>query len=589
MGSNSPDSPVNNWALPGSGLALLAGALWLSGLSWGLPSRDRLLMLMPAAQADSPQLHRELARGRTRLYAGLEARDRQPGDYIERVERIPGGWSIPPERLRNSFRSYFLRTANADEQKPLTYLAHMKPRRLDFEPFGIDYGGAYIYPLGAYFAVLKTAGLVQVSSDLTLYLRNAGAMARVFLAGRLFSCAGLLGCVLMLFLLGQGGVGRPAAPGWTAALLFALSPVVCVTAHTMNAYGWATFWFLTACWRMQAHLEDGCKSSILQAGAAAGLCVGSSFAFWTAAIPLLAPLLPRKGRPYEWKEALFLSAAAGAACGVVFVAANPYFFLRFEKFTGQLVFIARAVPFDFSTGMLWQFLTEFMPINWGWLQTAAGLFAAGCLLSRPDSEPLERVLAAAFWFSLVNLAGRIADFSHGRHFLPFFAVGSLAFARLLWGRVAPRSRALAITIAALVAVDAGLGAASYAANFRREAAGAGTRTAASRWMAENVPARSSVGLMQPPQYSETPPFRFDRHEIVLFAEPEQLDGERLPDFVLANEERTLHHRAAFFETEYEVAAAFRPKRLLPWVPVRGLLSMSNLEFVVLKKREDPSP
>jgi hypothetical protein len=33
-----------------------------------------------------------------------------------------------------------------------------------------------------------------------------------------------------------------------------------------------------------------------------------------------------------------------------------------------------------------------------------------------------------------------------------------------------------------------------------------------------------------------------------------------------------------------LAAAFRPWRRFPWIPVRGVFTMSNLEFVVLRRR-----
>lgn len=567
-------------------LAAAAAGSW--GLTWGLPGRERLLQLMPAERADDPVLHRSLAEGRTELYRSLEAAGRLPVDYITEAVRIPGGWTTPPERLRNSYRSYFLRTAHPDEQKTLTYLAHMKPRRLDFEPYGVDYGGGYVYPLGAVYGVLGALRIVRVSSDLTVYLADVSLMARVFLAGRILNVLCFALCGLLLFRFARRSWG--AAAGAAAAFFFLSSPVVSVVTHTLNPYGWATAWCLLAFGWFKDHLDgdgDGPASrAALRKGAAAiGACIGCSFAFIPVGALLLAPLFA-SGAGRKRGEKLFLAAEAAAVAGAVFVALNPYLFLRFEKFTGQLVFLATAFPYSLTPRAFAGFIGRFLMPNWGVLQTVAGLAGVAYLLVSAGRSRMDRLLGAVFCLAFLNMGGRMEDLSHGRHFLPFFAIGSAAAAGLLWERTAGRRRPLAWVLSAAVFLDAAAVSASYLRNYAQEAAGRSTRSEASRWIAGNVPAGSSVGLLQPPQYSETPPFRFDRHELVLFGAPEQLQDLPLPDFVVANEAFVQGRFAPFFASRYEAAAAFRPRRLFPWIPVRGVFTMSNLEFVVLRRRPE---
>ncbi|MFH1724570.1 MAG: glycosyltransferase family 39 protein [Elusimicrobiota bacterium] len=565
-------------------LALLALGIGLCGIGWGLPSPERLRHLLPADRIGDPELHRRMAEGRGELYQRLERGDRIPADLITEAVVIPRGWRLPPDRLLSSYRSYYLRSAYADEQKTLTFLSRMRPRELDFEPFGVDYGCAYLYPIGAYYAALAAVRALRVTSDVTVYFRDVRRMARIFMAGRLFNVLCFMGCVVLLCALGRSVGGRPV--GLAAASFFLLSPVVCSMQHLLNPYGWAALWFLVACWRLQPYLEHGTRRDLLVAGAAVGLSVGSAFAYWPAALLLTAPLFRTSSSGRGWGQALLETAEAAAAAGVVFMATNPYLFLRFEKHVTQLVWILHNDPFTFSLAGLRAFLSEYLVLNWGHALTPAALFGVAWLLWRGE-ERSDRLFAAVFLFGLLHLAGREkVDFARGRYFLPFFALGALFAARVLWGPLARRSRGAAWALTALVLLSSGTISASYLHNFAREARGRSTQLRASRWIAENIPPGSTVGLVAPPQYSDTPPLRFDQYDIVLFAEERHLKGRSLPEFVVASAPRARERLADFLERYYEKAAAFEPERLLSWVPVHGKYTMANIEITVFQIRKE---
>jgi len=522
-----------------------------------------------------------MARGHEELYSRLETRDRLPADYITRAEEIPCGWTEPPERLLTSYRSFFLRSANADEQKNLTYLARMRPRRLDFEPYGVAYGGAFIYPLGAYYATLSVFQLLTVTSDLRAYFRDIRKMARVFLAGRAFNVLCFLCCALALYRIGCAS--GSSAEGLFSALFFLVSPVACLVEHTLNPYGWATLWFLMGCRWIQAYLASGARQDLLKGSAAVGLCVGSTPAFWPTAFLLSAPVFFARRHGHGLAEAAVRTTQAMAGLGAVFVLTNPYLFLRFDKYAYELVYVLQAFPFSLTPGRLWAFLADFLVRNWGGVLTSAALAGIGTTLMMRGSSPLGRLFSATFLAGLLQLAGHTSDFTHGRHFLPFFALGSLAAGNLLWSRFPARLRGAAWALSAALLLDSGSISASYLWNFHLEARHKSTRLEAGRWIGAHVSQGASIGLVAPPQPSDTPPFRFERHALVLFERPDQLRGRQLPDYVVLSELRASQELKAFLGRHYREAAFFRPRRLLPWVPVRGLYALANIELGVYQK------
>lgn len=568
------------WRAPAA-VALLALASGLFALTWGLPSRERVLRLMPAERADDPDLHRRMEEGRREIYEERAKHGRLPTDFLTEAAEFPKGWETPPGRLLHAYRSFFLRTANPDEQKNLSYLAAMKPRKLEFAPYGIDYGGAYLYPLGAYLGGLSVVRVIRITGDLKAYLKDVGKIGNVFLAGRVFNVLCFVGCALLMLLLGSRAGGEPG--GLAAALLFIFSPVVVLVEHTMNPYGWATLWFLAGCLGLSSYLDSGARSRLRLGAAGIGLAIGSSIAFWPAAAAAAAPAFAAKDLRKEWKDVLLRAAEAVAVIGVVFVVTNPYFIFRFGTYSDQLVYLMRTDSFSPSAGRLWAFFAEFLGRNWGHLLTLAALGAVAALPFTGGRRRDDRFFSALFLFGFLHLAGRTADYAHGRHFLPFFALGALAAGRLLWGPVRARSKAAAWALSALLLAHSGSMSLSYLLDFRAEAAGRGTRMVAGSWLEHHLPAGSVVGLVSPPEYSDTPPIRFDRHDLVLFAEPAHLKGRELPEYLILSELRENPRLDPLLDQSYTAAAAFEPRQYFPWARVRGAYTLANPRIRIFKR------
>lgn len=565
-------------------LASLCLGMGLWGIHWGVPGEARLRSLLPDVLLEDPGFRRKLADEYRGLYERLERNRRLPVDYIEEAVDIPGGWTFPPERLLDSYRSFFLRSENPDEQKNITYLAHLRPWKLRFEPYGVGYGGAFIYSLGAWYAAAAALGAVRVTSDVHAYLDRPELMADVFVAGRLFNVLAFAGCAVLLASMARGLGG--ACLGWLTGMLWLCLPVTAVVSHTLNPYGWAGFWaFMGLRWLLR-YLDRREEIDFLKASAGLAMCVGSSIAFW--AIFLALPMACLIGRNIG-REGGKLLLKAAAVSGAIFFLTNPYLFLKFRVYQGELSYLFFGFPFEPSWRTMRDFLFRFLWFNMGpggaLLAVGGGLYWA-CM---PGTDGRLRLLSCLFLLGAFQLAMRLSDPAHGRHFLPYMGAGCLVAAytmvRLQATRAARRLGAMgaAAGCAAVLGSGAAVGA-PHLWNMKLETRGVSTRLEAARWIQDHVPPGSSIGLVAPPQPADTPPFHMERYRLVLFETPAQLAFLELPEHVVLAEGRTGPEMETFLEANYRNVYSAHPRKLLPWVDVVGTNSLANARMEVWRRK-----
>lgn len=551
---------------------VLAAALFgFWGLCWGLPGPERLRAF--PSQTSSPELARRLADAWSKLYEEIEAshkamRASEPVTHVVGVEELAPGWTEPPAKLLNSYRSFLLRSAHPDERKPFTILARMRPWKLEFEPLYVHYGGAYIYPFGAFLAAGHAARALTLNPDVAFYIQHPEQMARLYLAGRAFILLFHWLTLWVLFDLGKRLGGWKA--GLAACLLFTLSPAAAWHSHIAKPHPYGTFWLLLSLREAFLAAGGGGRRNYLLSGLWAGVAAGSNLGLVPGgAFPLLAWAARAAGRraaPREWAVALGAGALAAAVC----LLTNPYLVFSYSSFRWELeVLLPPGTRLDWSN--LPGLFTVMLPSGLGYLAAALGVL--GSIAWARRSDPPRLLLAVSSLLLLGWFWSRYWFMGSGpstvRLFYPLLPLLCVAAADLL-GRL-PGRATLAAGLA-LALLEAAPSAAAYLENMRLDGGSASTRARAADWIEANVPAGASVGLTRYPEPAHTPPFRFDRYTLVLFESTAAL-GKRRPDFIVVDAEGAAKVEAGL-PGEYRVAASFEPVSVL-WGRVRDESFFAN--------------
>ncbi len=286
---------------------LLAAGSFLTGIQWGLPSRT----------ADSYLF------GERTPWTGSEIVALAPKESDSRgadVDANPIADRTHAVVLNETdaqraeiVRRYRLFSHQPDEM--ITFMALSRLKQNHGDPRLYQYGGLWIYPVGALIGLTQSP-----KADQAFYIDHPEAFARFYVVARVYSALfGIVGAWAVYWIIRRlsGGILAPVA----GALCFALLPVVVNLSHEAKPHLPGTVLILLAVIAGSKFVETGKKRCALLAGA---LC-GAAFAMIVSAlvafsIPFVMILL-RWDSPKHRASVLAIALAAGV---VVYAAANPF-------------------------------------------------------------------------------------------------------------------------------------------------------------------------------------------------------------------------------------------------------------------------
>jgi hypothetical protein len=271
------------WVLPA--LLVFAASFFLPGIQWGLPSRS----------AD-PYLF-----GNRTPWTGQQILALAP-DWGQDTNRAADVAAHPlanrdqPILLNQTdaqcaaiVRRYRLYSDQPDEMITLRALAQMKPAKLQFDPKLYQYGGLWIYPIGALFKIASLFRLVRVTPDLAFYLEHPEAFGRLYVLMRLYSAAwGLVGVAVMYHLAQR--ISQSQIIGATAAVCYMLLPTVINGAHEAKPHLAGAVLGLIAVDMAIRAIESGHWRSVIATGIACGAAASMVLSGW-----LMIGILPVMG------------------------------------------------------------------------------------------------------------------------------------------------------------------------------------------------------------------------------------------------------------------------------------------------------
>jgi len=304
------DRVRSRWVL--AALLLFSAGIFLTGITWGFPSR-----------AVDPYLF-----GTHAVWTGQEiaqlAGDRSPDGRVGAdVDVNPLAQRTAPVLLNETdqqraeiVRRYRLYTAQPDEMITMMALASMSPARRDFDPKLYQYGGMWIYPVGALIKVFANP-----RADQTYYLDYPEAFARFYLVARLYVVAFALLGTWAVFWIARRLSGGNVIVASAATLCYALMPVVVNMAHEAKPHLPGAVRVLLAVIAGTKYVESGRKRWWVLAGALCGAAAGMVLSAVLGVLIVPAMVLFRKE---SWVQRLVIAAAALVIAADVYAMSNPY-------------------------------------------------------------------------------------------------------------------------------------------------------------------------------------------------------------------------------------------------------------------------
>jgi hypothetical protein len=170
-------------------------------------------------------------------------------------------------------RRYRLYSYQPDEMITFRALAMMHPGALDFDPKLYQYGGLWIYPIGAMLKAASLVGLVTVNGDRAYYLDSPGEFGKFYIVARGYSAAwGIVGMLAVFAIVRRatGGLILPAAAG----ICFLCLPVVVDLGHEAKPHLAGTAILLLAVLSAMKYVETGRWKWIVWTAIACGAAAG---------------------------------------------------------------------------------------------------------------------------------------------------------------------------------------------------------------------------------------------------------------------------------------------------------------------------
>ena len=276
-------------------LLLLGAGVFVTGITWGLPSRDVDQFLFGSAVPWSGEEILRLAGDRPDdPYRGADV-DIDPLVDRDRVVCL----NETDAQRAAIVRRYRLYSYQPDEMITLMSLADMG-RSGSFDPKLYQYGGLWIYPVGALLKLASIGGAITLTPDLTFYLDRPEEFGRFYVVARLYCVAWALVGVWAVYWLTRRLTGGCSISATLAAACYIVMPVVVNMAHEAKPHLPGAVLMLLVVAAAMRYVETGRRGWWL---ATAGLC-GAAFGMVLSALPVFAVLpvmmlLRRQSWP-EW-------------------------------------------------------------------------------------------------------------------------------------------------------------------------------------------------------------------------------------------------------------------------------------------------
>jgi hypothetical protein len=295
------------------GLLLLCAAVFLTGINWGLPTRavDPFLFggqpAWTGAQIATLAPAEDLGRG-----ADVDANP-------IRASGTPIVVNATDPQRAEIIRRYRLFSHQPDEMITFKSLSTIRGTRGD--PRLYQYGGLWIYPVGALLKLASILNLVDLRADQTFYLDHPEAFGRFYIVARLYVVAWALVGAWAVFRLAQRFGNGDLIVSAAATLCYAFLPVVVNMAHEAKPHLPGAVLALLAILAGARYVESGLTRWWVLAAALCGAAAGMVLSM--ILVLVILPVMTMLRRDPAGQRVTVLLASLLIALDVYFLT-NPY-------------------------------------------------------------------------------------------------------------------------------------------------------------------------------------------------------------------------------------------------------------------------
>ena len=417
---------------------------------------------------------------------------------------------------------FMLYSIDADEMLSIMALSRIKPAALQFDPQYYQYGGAWLYPLGVWFAALNQIGVLSVS-DMETMLKDPDRMDGVYIWGRIFVVLAFTASAIVLYVTLLHITSASVATFIVGIYLFC--PASVIMSQTMKPHWYALLWVNGALYFLVRSFIDNRLSIIRQLLLAIflALAVGSATTFALFSVFVWLALLFFTIQCREKYQSLVLVPAISI---LIFVFTNPYIFINFEMAAEEYYAISSWFKPEIGLQPVWDFLVNSSAPGFGIAFTAL-IGGISLYQAVTPSKPYLRWIALAVIstvlmasFMQANLSGWHLNFRYAPFFLTGAALLVIGLPENVRGPVA--GFVLAMTVFQSVPIIL-----AYADENNPKHS---TRLNAATWVYKNVSPGTTICLNTPtPAPFNAPPLALSNYRI---NEPDcklRVHVERIPD------------------------------------------------------------
>jgi hypothetical protein len=260
------------------------------------------------------------------------------GSDVDRDPVLVSGEPVPlndtDEKRAAIVLRYRLYTHQPDEMTVLMALRSMRSGAGGLDPQLYQYGGLFLYPIGAMLKLYGLCGWVTVGADLPWYLDHPEEFGRFYVVARTYVLLWSLAGVFVVFAVGRRlarGLGRHEWASWGGvfgALLYVLMPVVVNMAHEAKPHLPAAVLMLTAVLAAAAYVDVGGRRRVVLVGVICGAAFGMVLSSWP--IFIIVPLMTLF-RPMRWVQRLAHVAVGVVAGTATYAVTNPFILINLVR------------------------------------------------------------------------------------------------------------------------------------------------------------------------------------------------------------------------------------------------------------------